>query len=157
MSTPSLSKEEDPWDIMSHMAVTNERTTSRMIARCFRLMARCERLIKDMENYAKTHEVSFGLVWSRVRTFISLQVRLVVEQVLWERGGKWRTYVTGFGPVDVKRTLTESERTRDLGQTLGERRSEATRVGAISPTKQLVSYKATSGYKQKMTRKTAYR
>lgn len=37
--------------------------------------------------------------WKWIRLAIPLQVRLAVEQMLWDRGGDWRKLVTGFSPV----------------------------------------------------------
>lgn len=37
--------------------------------------------------------------WSIVRLVISLQARLMVEQVLWDLGGRYRELVTGFRPL----------------------------------------------------------
>lgn len=37
--------------------------------------------------------------WKWLRLSVPLQVRLLVEQVLWDKRGGWRDLVTGFGPV----------------------------------------------------------
>lgn len=42
---------------------------------------------------------AFGLEWRYFRTCVSLQVRLLIEQVLYERGGGWRRFVSGFKPI----------------------------------------------------------
>lgn len=38
--------------------------------------------------------------WKVLRLGVSLQVRLYVEQVLWDAGGKYRELVTGFRAID---------------------------------------------------------
>jgi len=42
---------------------------------------------------------NFKTVWPRCRVWFPLQFRLCAEQVMWDRGGEWRRYVTGFKPV----------------------------------------------------------
>lgn len=42
----------------------------------------------------------FRYHWKLLRTWVPLQFRLAVEQVLWEKGGPWRALVTGFGAID---------------------------------------------------------
>lgn len=39
--------------------------------------------------------------WKLGRQLVPLQGRLVMEQVLWDLGGPWRTLVSGFKPLDV--------------------------------------------------------
>ncbi len=42
---------------------------------------------------------AFEQDWKWLRLAVPLQVRLVVEQVLWDKRGGYRDLVTGFGPV----------------------------------------------------------
>ena len=37
--------------------------------------------------------------WKWLRLVVPLQLRLLVEQILWDKRGGWRDLVTGFGPV----------------------------------------------------------
>lgn len=48
----------------------------------------------------------FQTVWPRCRVWFPLQFRLCAEQVMWDRGGQWRRYVTGFNPVKVLGSAT---------------------------------------------------
>ena len=43
----------------------------------------------------------FALDWAIYRLGISLQMRLMVEQVLWNKGRPWSTLVTGFRPAST--------------------------------------------------------
>lgn len=38
--------------------------------------------------------------WRIFRVWCPLQVRLAVEQILWELGGRYRKAITGFGPME---------------------------------------------------------
>jgi len=42
----------------------------------------------------------FTTVWPRCRVWFPLQFRLCAEQVMWDRGGQWTRYVTGFKPIE---------------------------------------------------------
>ncbi len=42
---------------------------------------------------------AFQRDWKWARLSVPLQIRLLVEQVLWEKDGDWRNLVTGFGPI----------------------------------------------------------
>ena len=42
---------------------------------------------------------AFQRDWKWARLSVPLQIRLLVEQVLWEKGGDWKKLVTGFGPI----------------------------------------------------------
>ncbi len=44
----------------------------------------------------------FQREWKWIRLWVPLQVRLFVEQVLWDMGGPWRKLVTGFRPIAGK-------------------------------------------------------
>ena len=55
-------------------------------------------LLTDMiEGYRSARE--FERDWKWIRLVVPLQVRLLVEQILWDKRGGWRDLVTGFGPV----------------------------------------------------------
>jgi hypothetical protein len=41
----------------------------------------------------------FRSSWKMGRQLVSLQARLVIEQVLWNQGNPWRSLVTGFKPI----------------------------------------------------------
>ncbi len=53
--------------------------------------------IKYVSLYRTARE--FESDWKWTRLVVPLQVRLLVEQVLWDKRGGWRDLVTGFGPV----------------------------------------------------------
>lgn len=42
---------------------------------------------------------AFEQDWKWARLVVPLQIRLMVEQVLWDRRGGWRDLVSGFKPV----------------------------------------------------------
>ena len=42
--------------------------------------------------------------WKWIRLVVPLQLRLMVEQILWDKAGGWRDLVTGFGPVKGRRS-----------------------------------------------------
>ena len=50
-----------------------------------------------VESYERPRE--FEADWKWLRLAVPLQVRLITEQVLWDKRGGWRDLVTGFGPV----------------------------------------------------------
>lgn len=51
--------------------------------------------------------LAFQADWKWARMILPLQVRLIVEQVLWDKGGHWRKMVTGFRPIATKHQLEE--------------------------------------------------
>jgi len=101
MSFPSLSKEMDPWqDFMIKIpTVQHARTTTKLIEKTLDLFASTERMINDISKYCDRHAVNFGYIWTRVRAWLPLQLRLTAEQIFWDRGGGWRRYISGFGPI----------------------------------------------------------
>ena len=54
-------------------------------------------LKKLIEGYRGPKE--FEADWKWLRLMVPFQMRLLVEQVLWDKRGGWRDLVTGFGPV----------------------------------------------------------
>lgn len=50
-----------------------------------------------LDSYDSPRE--FMADWKWMRLLIPLQVRLFMEQILWDRAGQWRQLVTGFRPV----------------------------------------------------------
>lgn len=52
-----------------------------------------------LDSYTNVSE--FMSDWKWLRLLVPLQVRLFVEQILWDRGGRWRQLVTGFRPVST--------------------------------------------------------
>ena len=56
---------------------------------------------KTIESYSGPRE--FEADWKWLRLMVPLQVRLLVEQILWDKRGGWRDLVTGFGPVKGRR------------------------------------------------------
>ena len=54
-----------------------------------------------MRSYRSAYH--FQKEWKWIRLAVPLQLRLIVEQVLWDRGGDWRKLVTGFRPISGKR------------------------------------------------------
>lgn len=47
---------------------------------------------------------AFTKDWKWARLSVPLQIRLLVEQVLWDEGGEWRKLITGFGPIKMPAT-----------------------------------------------------
>lgn len=50
-------------------------------------------------NGARIGRAAFRADWKWIRLWLDLQERLFVEQMLYEKGGFYRTLVTGFKPV----------------------------------------------------------
>ena len=71
-----------------------------------------EGLGKLIEGYQSPRE--FEADWKWVRLVVPLQMRLMVEQILWDKKGGWRDLVTGFRPVKGRpqRPLTPKKRKR---------------------------------------------
>ncbi len=44
---------------------------------------------------------AFRSRWAYVRQLLSLQGRLLVEQIMWAMGPPWRTLLTGFNPIEL--------------------------------------------------------
>lgn len=60
--------------------------------------------VGEFENAA-----AFQRHWVRARLFVPLQIRLAMEQLLWELGGGYRNLITGFGPArDVGNAVSGS-------------------------------------------------
>lgn len=53
---------------------------------------------KWVDGYEKEF-AEFRAMWRKVRNAVPLQTRLMVEQILWEKGGTWRGLVSGFKPI----------------------------------------------------------
>lgn len=64
---------------------------------------------KAMKAYVDSYSnpQSFEADWIWLRLAVPLQVRLMVEQVLWNKRGGWRDLVTGFGPVKGRKRAIE--------------------------------------------------
>lgn len=59
----------------------------------------------------------FAAQWRYLRLVVPLQVRLLIEQLLYEKGEPWRSLVRGFKPIDlgsVARGSTGSQGDSDL-------------------------------------------
>ncbi len=61
-----------------------------------------------LDGYGTAHE--FQEDWKWVRIAIPLQVRLIVEQILWDRGGSWKKLVTAFKPINKRPESTRAPR-----------------------------------------------
>ncbi len=44
---------------------------------------------------------AFRSRWAYARQLLPLQLRLLLEQVLWSMGPPWRTLLTGFNPIEL--------------------------------------------------------
>lgn len=61
---------------------------------------------KWIDGYEQNYDVpeqgleAFWVTWKVLRCWVPLQLRLAVEQVLYEKGGDWRRLVTGFRPIE---------------------------------------------------------
>ena len=53
---------------------------------------------------------AFQKDWKWARLLVPLQLRLLVEQVLWDKGEGWRKLITGFGPIRSKRSRPPAKR-----------------------------------------------
>jgi hypothetical protein len=71
----------------------------------------------------------FSIIWPRCRVWFPLQFRLCAEQVMWDRGGAWRKYVTGFNPVKGEATKAQPA----LVETYQEARAGLIAAGQITP------------------------
>ncbi len=65
-------------------------------------------LRKALEGYSGPRE--FEADWKWIRLVVPLQMRLLVEQILWDKRGGWRDLVTGFGPVKGRQDRTARHR-----------------------------------------------
>jgi hypothetical protein len=101
MSLPSTSKEIDPWaDVTLELdRMPHKRTSTSMVKAALGLFHTVGRFIDDLSAYADDNGVGFGYIWTRVRAFVPLQIRLCAEQIFWDRGGEWRRYISGFSPI----------------------------------------------------------
>lgn len=98
MSFPSLSREVDPWQQITQKieGLGHARTTTELLNRCEEVYRNVGRLVDDIEKKGG----DFGYRWSHVRTALPLQIRLIAEQIFYEKGGKYRQFVTGFKPME---------------------------------------------------------
>lgn len=68
-------------------------------------MSDAHRIMKELMNSAEEWIDSYDSVneftahWTTLRNGIPLQARLMVEQVLWKKGGVYRSLVSGFRPL----------------------------------------------------------
>lgn len=68
-------------------------------------MSDAHRIMKEVMNSAEEWIDSirsvneFRAQWTTLRNGIPLQARLMVEQVLWKKGGAYRALVSGFRPL----------------------------------------------------------
>lgn len=68
-------------------------------------MSDAHRIMKEVMNSAEewidTYKSfnEFSAHWATLRNGIPLQARLMVEQVLWKKGGSYRALVSGFRPL----------------------------------------------------------
>ncbi|MBV6343699.1 hypothetical protein [Candidatus Magnetobacterium casense] len=72
------------------------------------LVTLAESINEDIRNWVNGYEekndprvaiLGFAYHWKLLRTFVPLQLRLAVEQVLYEKGGSWQRLITGFRPL----------------------------------------------------------
>ncbi len=59
----------------------------------------------EANNTPRVAVLGFEYHWKIIRVWVSLQFRLAVEQVLYEKGQPWSDLVTGFGPVKARRLV----------------------------------------------------
>lgn len=61
------------------------------------------RWIDEYENREKAPGEGYELFkhqWKLLRLGVGLQARLLVEQILWDKGNPWRELITGFGAIE---------------------------------------------------------
>jgi len=68
----------------------------------------CEEINRMIRDWVESYDTdnapglgyrSFFYHWKIQRTFVPLQVRLAVEQILYDKGEPWRRLVSGFRPL----------------------------------------------------------
>lgn len=86
----------DPWrDITVKMSgLSHARSTKSLVDRTEDIYRQVERLVNEL--YAMG---DFGARWKRIRSIMPLQLRLVAEQIFYDRGDAWKVYIGGFGPL----------------------------------------------------------
>ncbi len=100
-----------------------ERHSNRLVRDAMSLYEETSQLLDEIETQG-----DFSIVWPRVRTWMPLQFRLCAEQVMWDRGGAWRRYVTGFRPVEGRKATLEIVQPRE---TPAEARAALARLGKL--------------------------
>ena len=68
-----------------------------LVKRSLEAARQVERIIDEMEENLGYEE--FFKIWPYIRAQMSLQFRLIAEQIFWDRGGQWRRLVSGFKAV----------------------------------------------------------
>lgn len=65
------------------------------------------KILKELQNSARKWVDSYGeqgfaefrYVWRDARNLVPLQTRLMVEQIVWDKGAHWKGLVSGFKPL----------------------------------------------------------
>lgn len=96
------------WDIQQAMAgVTNQGSLGH--GGTDHLMSHITKVWKLLNEWIDEYAgdiAAWKRDWVRCRLFVPLQIRLAMEQVLYERGGEYRSLITGFGPADLSGSST---------------------------------------------------
>ena len=81
----------------------DHRAVKRMVTKWFSkgVAEEVRRLVEMARNLIEGYQTprEFEADWKWIRLAVPLQLRLMVEQILWDKRGGWRDLVTGFGPV----------------------------------------------------------
>lgn len=103
--TPDL----DIWAVMQEINASSPAKTS--IHSWLECMEHVNNVLDMIRTWVRGYELAFGTnmgyesfrrMWKYGRLAIPLQVRLLVEQVLYEKGRPWSALCTGFQPVGTR-------------------------------------------------------
>lgn len=79
-----------------------------ILGKCEAIHDRIDAWIGDYDRRNPTKRLAvlgFEYHWTLLRTWVPLQIRLAVEQVLSDRGGDWARLVTGFRPISRRKLV----------------------------------------------------
>jgi len=84
---------------------------------------------KLLEPYVDDGPVAYAVRWRTVRNMVPLQVRMLLEQAMWELGDEWRKLISGFGPLTYEGAPPEGREYRNVSIQEKEEQEERTRRG----------------------------
>lgn len=91
----SFFKELSPlWSHQQYKALQRAPSMDQAVSIARAIYAAAYRWVMSYDDFQQ-----FKLDWKVVRQALPLQVRLTVEQVLWNEGGRYRTLCSGFMPL----------------------------------------------------------
>lgn len=88
---------------MKTQMLDTSKTTTNLVDYVESINNQIERWIEGYEanNSPRLAWLGFQYHWKILRVWVPLQLRLAVEQVLYQKGEPWSSLVTGFKPVRV--------------------------------------------------------